>query len=1485
MTISSTVSAQRTGSPCSTASPGKTASHSSTALLTMSLSVTTSPSVSPSPSLANSLSPSPSASPPPSATATLTATPSTTPPPFNCLSNPSGCRTPHISALAPLLLGSPPLPLSDGLAPPVVVSWPVASTPFFILLPVSPSLGEAASATCWPLDTSGSLVVEAAPGQKPCPSSSAPACVSFVSVANVTGKGSALAAGGGTPLPPRFANFTARSTRANASFSTAIMCTVDSQPLADSVAAGLPFPHYGLHTNLPPLPAISMRFSLPLLAAVLRESSTVFGEFVVLGGGVGVGVKVTLPPLETLRGAAECIGGGSPLSAYYANLSLTSPSLWTRWDILSSCAPARDALLAASARQVAPPNSAAAPPSLSATLSGSRHLLLVSSPRAPFPDARHLSVTLGGQPCTINWILPSIASVVSPPLARLCNSTSSLYDAASGDCGLAPLILTVNATDTLPLPAAYPPLLPSAEWDSLVAVEESAASPWAPPASAALPYASPLAAALALLPLPPTLLLAASTSLAPEGTGLRIVTRCSARVDPTFAPPELCQVVNGTQPLVNGTGLQCVWGTGDACLPCPPGALCPGGASLLPLPGYWCPLPSSPPSDLFLCPSPDALQRCPGYTAIASTSVGYGCGVGFRGQVCAACDVGWYSLRGSCARCPQFSVLGLLAPVLVFLSALLAIGCAFAGIVHCALGSPPPRLTQGVLGAAATAAATPARCSLEGLQRVVQPVGSLLAWVWIAAQGLASVFSQAQSLAPPSLGPIYTAVAALQFQGISLNPACFPNAIPFLSFYTALGVVVGCYVAGGSALCCLRWWPAPGSHAASSRWGVGCAELLLHSAALVLCIGYGAITSEIASALVCTKTFPMTVVDYLQTANDGGALLQAFSTLSPSDIPLLLTASRNPLVAATFGLSSRLQGVLPVSVLASDRYQVCGEAAHRHVRPLAAIMCVAFTLFLPLLLLGALLGTGRMKGLRRSGVGRVLACSGGGAAAAAVTLPPTGSSDGGAGCATAAAPLPEPLAAVRLRPTLEAIVASLANSALLQRSAWFTIFEQLQLGVVTGLIAVSKAQLPASQFILCQCIILLGSLVACCIVARVSLFKPQESWKWPVVIMLYLATGTTAIINTLLSVEATRSPPLVSPPARTALSFVPLGLAAITTVVLLRLWWASLLRSRPPPVALPDKFCNNSEEHSATACRDDAAAFVVANPMLIAATPELVAQREPQEEVGLPPPEPRAPAIAAAAAAAAAQLKTAAPPPHPVYQLCDTGDGEMFWLCAETGETEWRLPKGADTVCGWAYSESGSCWLHKDTGEVTRSHTHIVSHSTVRPLPPSKEEAGAVEENQEALALAAAAEHQEAAALAAAAAAAAAAANAAARDQDRLQAEEEAAKQTELEEAAKAALEEAAKVAMEEAAKLEREAADAEALCLQEEERLKGEFPASGDVDADFGEHSLSSHSEALKASPYYATWHYEQFQQPGAMGVVAQVHRLSALEAVRKKK
>jgi hypothetical protein len=89
--------------------------------------------------------------------------------------------------------------------------------------------------------------------------------------------------------------------------------------------------------------------------------------------------------------------------------------------------------------------------------------------------------------------------------------------------------------------------------------------------------------------------------------------------------------------------------------------------------------------------------------------------------------------------------------------------------------------------------------------------------------------------------------------------------------------------------------------------------------ALALSVGYGALTSEFAAALVCTVASPMSVRDYLQTANDGGALLQAFSTLSPSDIPLLLTASRNPLVAATFGLSSRLQGVLPAGALA-DAY-------------------------------------------------------------------------------------------------------------------------------------------------------------------------------------------------------------------------------------------------------------------------------------------------------------------------------------------------------------------------------------------------------------------------------------------------------------------------------------------------------------------------------------------------------------------------------------
>jgi hypothetical protein len=98
-------------------------------------------------------------------------------------------------------------------------------------------------------------------------------------------------------------------------------------------------------------------------------------------------------------------------------------------------------------------------------------------------------------------------------------NASSPTAAPASDCGLAPLVLAHAASGAhplLPLPASYPPLLPTADWGPQLAA--LAADP-------ALSSPAPLSQADALIGLPPLQLLAAAAALAPQGTGLRVVPR------------------------------------------------------------------------------------------------------------------------------------------------------------------------------------------------------------------------------------------------------------------------------------------------------------------------------------------------------------------------------------------------------------------------------------------------------------------------------------------------------------------------------------------------------------------------------------------------------------------------------------------------------------------------------------------------------------------------------------------------------------------------------------------------------------------------------------------------------------------------------------------------------------------------------------------------------------------------------------------------
>ena len=84
------------------------------------------------------------------------------------------------------------------------------------------------------------------------------------------------------------------------------------------------------------------------------------------------------------------------------------------------------------------------------------------------------------------------------------------------------------------------------------------------------------------------------------------------------------------------------------CVPCPAGALCPGGPRLWPLPGYW--VSSEFAGRVEACAPPEVL-RCPGWDddrGVASCGPGYDAG----SPRCGACESGFYEEDGACRECP-----------------------------------------------------------------------------------------------------------------------------------------------------------------------------------------------------------------------------------------------------------------------------------------------------------------------------------------------------------------------------------------------------------------------------------------------------------------------------------------------------------------------------------------------------------------------------------------------------------------------------------------------------------------------------------------------------------------------------------------------------------------------------------------------------------------------------------------------------------------
>lgn len=1228
--------------PSSTSSPTPTVSPTSTITPTVTLS----PTKSSTPTSTSTGTPSPT----PSSTVTPTVTPTAfkTPPPFTCLSRLSEsppCKTPttqlyppQMRSLAPGSVFTPLVSFSSltlySINSTLYSSWPFVSSTFSVKFPVSPSRGETVSVTCTPTNPNLDTVTHgSSPTYLSCTWVNNTFCTFIPSApeSNTLGVLTVNYTFSGTT--PIF-NGNMLSTTINGG---PLSCTVTSRPLATSSTAGLPLPQYGISTTLPPIPTARVPFSLPLLSAILLESSSTCGTFVFIGGGSKVNTStttstITLPPTYDFL----C----DTIISYTTSASASLSSVWTTPLVAFNCTSATTTLteLVNSILQPLPSESTPiSTPPLATVISGSRHLLLVASPLTPFqPD--NLRVFLGATPCTINWILPggALASVTTPTLSSLCgslNTTTATTSSSEGDCGTFPLVL-LNSPPLLSIPSIYPPFQPTNDWVPILtqAVLDDPTST--------------LAQASSLVGLPLSTILATTDIYTPLGSGIRIVTQCS---DPTAALPEECVVINGKQPYLNTTssssafGKQCVWGSGDLCLPCPTGALCPGGEVLLPLPGFWAPSRSSPPSDLTPCPSPDTLLRCPGFQIIPSSLGIYGCGTGFKGQACAACDKGYYRDSGTCTTCPRTSLLSsILIPVLVFLGGLVGFGvvalaAVYLALLHCGNG-------KGVRGS-------------EKLQLydAAVAVAQLLLWVFISAQGLASLFTQAQSVSPSYLIPLFKAASALQFKSIAADPSCY-TSIPFLSFWLATITVASAGVVGvgGGLVCFLR------------RPYRGLATAVLTLSTLALTLGYGALTGIFSSAVICTFSAPMTISDYVNAKSDGRALQRAAAALgggvggtnSPSYADLK-AASLNPTFASISGLARVLKTTIPVSVLTSDPYQVCGEAAHAYVRPTAIVMTLLYTAGLPFFGLWLLWVVGRLKGCRRKCCPaqrrfKLTAVEWGGSKSnSSKSLPPSLS-----------------------RRPLSALLSLLLDPTLHPPKAWTGFFELWMLAVITGCVAVAEQSgLSITAFCLAQ-----GGVVAVSIlsVAVLSfggkLYLPSHEWKRGIKCALYGVTGITAVFNGVLFALQGNEFFSGAGKGKEWLSLVPLLLGGVVTILLIVSWWRSLFLS-PPLTAVPTNSGGGGGGGGDEGAPSNQEFSFHTNPMF-----------------SLLPPPPQPPD------------SSSSNPPSDLWVRHKDEDGDEYWHHPATGVSAWEVPYGGSTECGWAWEEVAwgeGGWVHEVSGART----------------------------------------------------------------------------------------------------------------------------------------------------------------------------------------
>ena len=260
----------------------------------------------------------------------------------------------------------------------------------------------------------------------------------------------------------------------------------------------------------------------------------------------------------------------------------------------------------------------------------SRSSIIVLRARVPAFSSATFAM-LGDIPCVAStvssdgrWML-----IVTPTPERLCGSNSS-------DCGYVPLKL-VNigggdyASSTYNVSLVCPPYCPN-----FIGIDGSILFTPTLPGVVATGRPPPLSSGGVPERLPSTNTLASSL-------GIYYALACFESGIYTDPATGACTEAS------NPASINCAYGSGGTCKPCPTGGLCPGGARLWTRAGYW--VPNEDVVDVLRCVGRDASARCLGWDIRNGRTQ---CGFEYLSGsfICGACKQGFFlDGDGTCVGC------------------------------------------------------------------------------------------------------------------------------------------------------------------------------------------------------------------------------------------------------------------------------------------------------------------------------------------------------------------------------------------------------------------------------------------------------------------------------------------------------------------------------------------------------------------------------------------------------------------------------------------------------------------------------------------------------------------------------------------------------------------------------------------------------------------------------------------------------------------